>query len=114
MNTKSGAHAAVPETFLAEHATAALSEMRRLASLHDAATDDMLHAAMYMSIQPRPAHDRTSGFGLFNPPLHKLTASDVHEDTYIAEPHVSAVRRLVSQRGLTTIRLAGLQQALQA
>lgn len=114
MNTKYTSHVKVSESFLAEHAAVALREMRRLASLHDTATDDMIHAAMYLAGQLRPKHDRASGFGLFTPPLRALTASDIYEETYLAEPHVSAVRALVRQRGgITAPAMPGLQEALQ-
>lgn len=109
----------VADVFIHRHAATAMREIRRLASTLEQATDEMLQAACYLSMTARPRCYRYGrvgglGFGLFRPPLQKLQALDMHGETYFAEPHLSAARRMVGQRGgLREVHLVGFAEALQ-
>lgn len=107
------------ETFIQRNAATAMREMRRLAEKQPHATDEMLIAASYLSMTPRPRSERYGrvgglGFGLFTPPLQKLQAMDGHGRIYFAEPHRSAAMLMVKQRGgIGEVRAVGIAEGLQ-
>lgn len=107
------------DAFIQRNAAAAMREMRRLAEMHQQATDEMLIAASYLALTPRPRSERHGrvgglGFGLFTPPLQKLQAMDCHGKIYFADPHRSAAMLMVKQRGgIKDVRATGIAEALQ-
>lgn len=107
------------DVFIQRSAIAAMREMRHLAEKQEQATDEMLIAASYLSMTPRPRSDRYGrvgglGFGLFTPPLQKLQAIDCHGWMYFADPHRSAVLLMIKQRGgLKEVQAIGIAEGLQ-
>lgn len=104
--------------FIRKHTLASMKELRRMAERREHATDEMIHAAMYLSMTARPRSPRFGreggqGFGLFSPPLQKLQALDSHVETYWVDPHVSAVRGMIKQRGgLDQLKMYGLPESV--
>lgn len=95
------------------HYATAIKELIKFVDAETAASDEMLIGVALLSITEQPPTEPPS-FGLFRPLLTKLQTINIAGDLRYAEPHRSAVKRFVADRGgLGKILMPGVAEAMQ-
>jgi nitrate reductase beta subunit len=98
---------------ITSHYTTAIKEMVKLIDSESTATDEMLLAVTLLSVTERVPPE-PPGFGFFQPLLARLQTINIVERLHFAEPHRSAVKQLVADRGgLKNVTMPGVAEALQ-